>query len=273
MRAPKMRPPVSVVEWHDCIPATCGLHLPESLSQDRWLAVGRTLCAVETSFSWWWGDWWRAYKPDWGQQRAITKDDGWNGPSYQTLVNLANVCSKFETNRRRLNLSFKHHAELTAMDPAAVEVMLDWCEAPIQTGGRARSVNELRNEKRSRRFIKLKNKITTHEIRLYPPGAVSAHPTYALNRPITSETEGKERYGGKADLQWYRQRVTELEKELEKETDEFYRKLEAANQRADAANQRADTLEAENQRLRRQIPGENDSNDHAPARTTPRLVH
>jgi hypothetical protein len=266
MRAPKMRPPVSVVvEWHDCIPATCGLHLPESLSQDRWLAVGKTLCTIETSFSWWWGDWWRAYKPDWGQQKAITKDDGWNGPSYQTLVNLANVCSKFKTNRRRLNLSFKHHAELTAMDPADADAMLDWCEEPTRTGGRPRSVDELRVEKRSR-FKTIKLEITTYKIPLYPSDA-NCQARAFLNKSTSPEAETKRRYGMETwrpsgeiqvDLEWSRRRIADLERENEE-----------AHERLETANRRIAELEAENQNLRRQIGPD----DHPPARSTPRLVH
>jgi hypothetical protein len=258
MRAPKVRPPVSVAEWYDCVPDKCALHLPESLSQDGWRAVGSTLNAVETATSWWVGDWWNAFKPNWGT-RACSFQDSWDGPAYTTCRNAGAVCRAFDIARRRANLTFKHHAEVAAMAPANADVMLDWCEEPLATGGRSRSVRELGIERRSRfRWVRVERK-TDHEIPLYPPSAVSAHPpAYALNKPVLSimpKGEGEERYGGNADLQWYRRRVTELEKELE------------------AADQRVATLTAENQRLRRQIAGENDSNDHAPAPTTPRLVH
>ena len=45
---------------------------------------------------------------------AIVEAEGWEGPAFQTCVNAANVAEKFETNRRRLDLSFSHHAGAAA---------------------------------------------------------------------------------------------------------------------------------------------------------------
>jgi hypothetical protein len=41
------------------------------------------------------------------------------------------VCRKFETKRRRLVLSFKHHREVCALPPAEADALLNWCEETI----------------------------------------------------------------------------------------------------------------------------------------------
>ena len=51
---------------------------------------------------------------------ALIEAEDWEGPEYQTCVNASNVSRKFplESNRRRLDLTFKHHAEVAALSAA-----------------------------------------------------------------------------------------------------------------------------------------------------------
>src|SRR5579872_4508832 len=58
-----------------------------------------------------------------GERKAIVEADDWDGPAYQTCFNASNVSKKFKLNRRRLNLSFGHHAEVAALPPAEADAV------------------------------------------------------------------------------------------------------------------------------------------------------
>ena len=51
---------------------------------------------------------------------ALIEAEDWEGPEYQACVNASNVSRKFplESNRRRLDLTSKHHAEVAALSAA-----------------------------------------------------------------------------------------------------------------------------------------------------------
>ena len=71
----------------------------------------------------------------------------WEGPSYQTCMNVAVVCKAFETYRRREVLSFTHHAEVAALHPNEADPLLDFAEETIASTGRPRSVAKMREER------------------------------------------------------------------------------------------------------------------------------
>jgi N6-adenosine-specific RNA methylase IME4 len=113
-----------------------GLELPETLSFEEWQGIGETLKGVERSLMWWIGDWLRYGERRYGETYAQAMDS--TELAYQTLVNAKNVASKFESNRRRLNLSWGHHAEVAALDGPEADALLD----EAQRDGLSR--NELR---------------------------------------------------------------------------------------------------------------------------------
>src|SRR4051812_16803593 len=82
-----------------------GLELPADLTETEWREAGATLSKVEHSIAWWVGDWWRAFKPQWGERAALFSDD-WDGPAYATCRSAANVCNDFDIDRRRSDLTF-----------------------------------------------------------------------------------------------------------------------------------------------------------------------
>jgi hypothetical protein len=59
---------------------------------------------------------------------ASVEAEDWEGPSFQTCADASNVSKRFEINRRRLHLSFNHHAEVAALPPNEADALLDWCE-------------------------------------------------------------------------------------------------------------------------------------------------
>jgi N6-adenosine-specific RNA methylase IME4 len=127
-----------------------GWELPSDLSEAEWREAGAILGRVEHSVSWWLGDWWAHGEKHYGDRKAIVEADDWDGPAFQTCVNAGNVCKKFkETNRRRLALSFKHHAEVADRPPEEADRLLDWCEETIAATGKPRSTAELRKEVRA----------------------------------------------------------------------------------------------------------------------------
>lgn len=114
-------------------------------------AAGETLGKVERSVAWWIGDWWAFGEARYGERKAIVEAEEWDGLSFQTAMNAAALCRKFETSRRRDVLSFNHHAEVAALQPPEADVLLDWCEETIKTTGKPRSTRELRGEVSRRR--------------------------------------------------------------------------------------------------------------------------
>lgn len=66
-----------------------------------------------------------------GERMAIVEAEDWDGPAYQTCFNAANVAQKFELNRRRLSLSFKHHAEVASLPADEADALLDWAQGRI----------------------------------------------------------------------------------------------------------------------------------------------
>jgi hypothetical protein len=85
-------------------------------------------------------------------ERPLESKD-WGGPAYATCRKVGSIARRFEYNRRRLDLSFKHHAEVASLPPAEADALLDWCEEPLQTGGKPRSARELRGEVSKRRSV------------------------------------------------------------------------------------------------------------------------
>jgi hypothetical protein len=107
------------------------LMLPADATEQTWLAVGHALAQRDSTTSWWWGDWWLADRPEWGDRAAFFEDPTWNGPAYSTIRHCMATCRWFEIGRRRPELTFSHHAELARhMFPRAkCEKLLDWCVA------------------------------------------------------------------------------------------------------------------------------------------------
>ena len=106
-----------------------GWELPADFSEDEWHAAGLMLGKVESGVSWWLGDWWAFGEHRYGDRKTMVAAEDWDGPAYQTCVNASNVSKRFESNRRRLNLSFKHHAEVAALQPEEQDRLLDRAEA------------------------------------------------------------------------------------------------------------------------------------------------
>lgn len=115
-----------VAARQDSIPLA--LELPERTTFDEWVEIGRRLCIGQQAVNWHIGDWWAFGDHRYGE-RAKAAAEGIFGREFQTLANLASVCRKFESSRRREVLSFSHYAEVAALPERDAEVLLDKAEA------------------------------------------------------------------------------------------------------------------------------------------------
>jgi hypothetical protein len=75
---------------------------------------------------WWIGDWLRFGNAAYGERyRPATRITGYDR---QTLMNLVYVASRIEPERRRERLSWSHHSEVAAFEPADQDGWLDRAE-------------------------------------------------------------------------------------------------------------------------------------------------
>lgn len=127
---------------------TC-LIIAEGTSFEEWASMGEWLQSAERSLMWWVGDWWAFGEAKYGVRKATVEAEDWSGPAFQTCVNAAIVCRKFETNRRRVLLPFSHHAEVTTLSHSVADDLLDQAEREGWSVRETRAaVNRIKNEAR-----------------------------------------------------------------------------------------------------------------------------
>jgi hypothetical protein len=95
----------------------------EDIDLAEWAAVGRRLGAMGRCGQWGLGDWIRYGNTKFGERYARAARI--TGYDVQTLMNMVYVASRFETSRRRENLSWSHHETLAALDAQEQEHWLD----------------------------------------------------------------------------------------------------------------------------------------------------
>jgi N6-adenosine-specific RNA methylase IME4 len=112
------------------------LALPARLTFEEWAEVGTTLSAMSNGVMWWIGDWWRYGDQKYGERAAQALDS--ESYSYQTFMDAGWVSGQIETSRRREVLSWSHHREVAALEPAVQDELLDraiqenWTRAEIR---------------------------------------------------------------------------------------------------------------------------------------------
>jgi hypothetical protein len=144
--------------------------VPADATYETWADIGRTLCKINQSVQWWYGDWWIHAETRYGQRRYQFETIGLP-VDYHTCENYATVARRFETSRRREGLAFGHHEAVAALSPEEADRLLDWAEATITTEGRPRSIRELREKVRQLRTITVE--VTTTPIPPMPSGIIS----------------------------------------------------------------------------------------------------
>lgn len=98
------------------------LRLPDNLSVEDWLGVGRKLRMAEQSVMWWIGDWLRYGEIKYGKTYKSAAD--LTGYAIDTLRAAKWVAEKFESVRRIHDLSWQHHRSVAAMDSDEADRLL-----------------------------------------------------------------------------------------------------------------------------------------------------
>jgi hypothetical protein len=97
-----------------------------SISFAEWIDQGRRLGRMGRGIGWWIGDWLRFGNAAYGERYAPAARA--TGYDRQSLMNMVYVASSIEPSRRREKLSFSHHAEIAALDPADQDRWLERAE-------------------------------------------------------------------------------------------------------------------------------------------------
>ncbi len=118
-------PPTSPVRERPTVTATTW-HANPSISFPEWIEHGRRLGRMGRGVGWWIGDWLRFGNAAYGERYARAAQA--TGYDRQSLMNMVYVASSVETARRREKLSFSHHAEIAALDPADQDRWLERAE-------------------------------------------------------------------------------------------------------------------------------------------------
>lgn len=88
------------------------LIIPDKVTLDQWVAIGRKLYHTGQTMTWWLADWAAYGEREYGKLKEFCEGNGLN---YGTIRNLASVALAVELSRRRDNLSFSHHVEVSAL--------------------------------------------------------------------------------------------------------------------------------------------------------------
>jgi hypothetical protein len=118
----------------------CGMLLQPNLSFTDWMAAGRALASIQEAAQWWAGDWAAYGQKQYEQKRytegkysealqVSTESLSVSALAHQTVFEFACVADAFPPERRRANLSFKHHREVAFLDKAKQDAYLDMAEA------------------------------------------------------------------------------------------------------------------------------------------------
>jgi hypothetical protein len=115
----------------------------EDIAVNDWIRAGQRLGAMTRCSQWWLGDWVRYGTGRWGEKyKEAARITGYD---IHSLRNIAYVAGRVEASRRRDNLTWSHHAEVCALDPAEQDRWLDLASSERM------SVSDLRVELRSAR--------------------------------------------------------------------------------------------------------------------------
>jgi hypothetical protein len=114
-----------------------------NIAVNDWIRAGRRLGAMTRCSQWWLGDWVRYGTQRWGEKyKEAARITGYD---VHSLRNIAYVARQVEASRRRDNLTWSHHAEVSALDPVEQDRWLDLASCERM------SVSDLRIELRAAR--------------------------------------------------------------------------------------------------------------------------
>jgi hypothetical protein len=78
---------------------------------------------IEQSTMWWIGDWWAFGEHRYSERKKFVATEEWTGPAFQTCMNAASICQRFETSRRREVVGFSFHQEVAALPATPIFIV------------------------------------------------------------------------------------------------------------------------------------------------------
>lgn len=123
------------------------LSLPEGLSYDQWLSVGRKLMLADKAVQWAIGDWWVYGDHRYGERAAAAIDPDTGENRLQRYMDYGFVARAIETSRRREVLSWSAHREVAALEPKIQDAILD---RAVENGWGSREVRAAVKEFKNR---------------------------------------------------------------------------------------------------------------------------
>lgn len=134
-RPARPRPTVTATSWDP----------HQNISFPEWVEHGRRLGRMGRGIGWWIGDWLRFGNATYGERYApVARMTGYDR---QSLMNMVYVASSVEPARRREELSWSHHAEIAALEPAEQDA---WLDRAVRDRLSVRCLREaIRNERRA----------------------------------------------------------------------------------------------------------------------------
>lgn len=124
---PVSRFALAAVEGLPCEITECGLEIEQGVSKETWEEIGNRLAVTIRGMQWVVGDWYLYGEQQWGHKYDDCEKRF--GLSYSSVAHCVAVARRFQFWRRRQNLSFSHHRELTSLPDAQQDILLDKCEA------------------------------------------------------------------------------------------------------------------------------------------------
>lgn len=108
------------------------------MTYDRWEALGKLLGRVDRASRWWIGDWLNFGEALYGEKSAqaieTTQADRYKetervtGLDHGTLLNISSICRKVARSRRRPELGFWIHGEVSALEP---QEQIHWLQRAV----------------------------------------------------------------------------------------------------------------------------------------------
>lgn len=111
----------------------------EHLTFENWKLVGAQITQVQEASLFWLGDWLNAGKVKYGtkyRDALVILGDKYE---YQSLANIAFVCSHVLADARKVKLTFSHHREVCGLPPAQQK---KWLDQAIKEGLSAASLRK-----------------------------------------------------------------------------------------------------------------------------------
>jgi N6-adenosine-specific RNA methylase IME4 len=120
---------MEIIKWHKANFEKNALVIHDSVTLEEWKELGQSLRQVEGCVQFWIGDWARfgekkGFTGRYTDPKVYDELEEITGLERKTLQNFKSVTDKVDSSRRREDLSFGHHSEVSKLPPEKQEAFL-----------------------------------------------------------------------------------------------------------------------------------------------------